>query len=53
MQEMLYSAAGVVKIWYSGKLSKEKTFTNFAVLELPTKVFSMKFGRAIHTNDRL
>ena len=29
---------------YSGKLSREKTFTNFAVLWLFTKVFSVKFG---------
>ena len=42
---------------YSGKLSREKTFMNFAVLWLYTKVFSAKFGawhplarqkRAIH-----
>ena len=42
---------------YSGKLSREKTFANFAVLWLYAKVFSMKFGawrplarqkRAIH-----
>ena len=32
---------------YSGKLSREKTFTNFTVLEPLAKVFSMKFGRAI------
>ena len=37
---------------YSGKLSREKTFTNFAVLDLPTKVFSSKFGHAMHTYDR-
>ena len=29
---------------YSGELSKEETFTNFAVLEPPVKVFSKKFG---------
>ena len=29
-----------------------KTFTNFAVLESPAKVFSRKFGRAILTYDR-
>ena len=29
---------------YSGKLSKEKTFANFAVLWLYTKVFFVKFG---------
>ena len=31
-------------ILYSGKLSREETFTNFAVLWLFTKVFSAKFG---------
>ena len=31
----------------SGKLSREKTFTNFAVLEPPAKVFSTKFGRTV------
>ena len=29
---------------YSGKLSREKTFTNFALLEPSVKAFSMKFG---------
>ena len=29
---------------YSGKLSREKTFVNFAVLWLFAKVFSAKFG---------
>ena len=29
---------------YSGKLSREKTFLNFAVLWLFAKVFSVKFG---------
>ena len=29
---------------YSGKLSREKTFANFTVLWLYTKVFSVKFG---------
>ena len=37
---------------YSGKHSREKTFTNFMVLEPPAKVFSMKFGRAILTYDK-
>ena len=32
------------KVPYSGKLSREKTFANFAVLLLYTKVFSVKFG---------
>ena len=31
-------------ILYSGKLLREKTFANFAVLWLFTKVFSVKFG---------
>ena len=31
-------------ILYSGKLSREKTFANFAVLWLFVKVFSVKFG---------
>ena len=43
----------VYTLRYSGKLSKEKTFTNFAVLEPPVKVFSTKFGRAIPTYDGL
>ena len=33
-----------IKIPYSGKLSWEKTFANFAVLWLLAKVFSVKFG---------
>ena len=37
---------------YSGKLSREKAFTNFTVLEPSVKIFSMKFGRAIPTYDR-
>ena len=37
---------------YNGKLSNEKTFTNFVVLEPPVKVFSTKFGRAVPTYDR-
>ena len=36
------SSAWVVP--YSGTLSREKTFANFEVLLLFTKVFSMKFG---------
>ena len=28
---------------YSGKFSREKIFTNFAILQLPAKVFSTKF----------
>ena len=31
---------------YSRRLSREKTFTNFTVLEPPAKVFSSKFGGA-------
>ena len=38
-----------IVIQYSGKLSRETTFTNFTVLELPAKVFSTKFGHAIPT----
>ena len=33
---------------YSGKLSREKTFTDFEVREPPTKVFSVKFGGVPH-----
>ena len=33
-----------LKIPYSGKLSREKTFTNFTILWLFVKVFSVKFG---------
>ena len=40
------------KLTYSGKLSREKTFTNFEVLEPPAKVFSTKSGRAIPTYVR-
>ena len=32
------------KVLYSGKLSREKTIPNFAVLWLFAKVFSAKFG---------
>ena len=39
----------VNSLLYSGKLSREKTFTNFMVLEPPTIVFSTKFRRAIPT----
>ena len=38
--------------FYSGKLSRKKTFTNLAVLEPPAKVFSMKFGHAVPTCDK-
>ena len=30
-----------------------ETFTNIAVIESPTKVFSTKFGCAVSTYDRL
>ena len=40
------------KLTYSGKLSREKTFTNFEVLEPPAKVFSTKSGRATPTYVR-
>ena len=50
----VHTAASTVHLLpYSAKLSREKTFTNFAVLELPAKVFSMKFGHTIPTYDRL
>ena len=39
-------------ILYSRKLEREKIFTNFIVLEPPTKGFSSKFGRAVPTYDR-
>ena len=35
---------------YSGKLSREKTFMNFVVLCLFTKVFSAKIDSHTHTN---
>ena len=44
---IIISAQEYNKVTYSGKLSREKTFTNFVVLEPPVKVFSMKFGRAV------
>ena len=34
---------------HSGKLSREKTLTNFTVLKPPAKVFSTKFGCAVPT----
>ena len=34
---------------YSRRLAREKTFTNFVILEPPTKGFSMKFGRVVPT----
>ena len=34
---------------YSGKLSREKTFANFVVLHLPTKLFSAKIDGHTHT----
>ena len=37
---------------YRAELLREKTFTNFMVLEPPAKVFSMKFGYAVLTYDR-
>ena len=40
-------------VLYSAKLLGEKTFMNFVVLEPPTKVFSMKFGHAVPTYDKL
>ena len=41
-----------VLVPYSRKLSREKTFTNFMVLEPPAKVFSSKFGCAVPTYNR-
>ena len=32
---------------YSGKLAREKTYTNFTVLESPVKVVSMKLGKQL------
>ena len=34
---------------YSRKLPREKTFTNFVVLEPPMKGFSTKFGHVVPT----
>ena len=51
----LSSLAGAVLpyiIPYSGKLMREKAFTNFTVLEPSVKLFSTKFGRAVPTYDR-
>ena len=42
----------LIYVLYSGKLPREKTFTIFAVLEPPAKVFSLKFGRAVLTYVR-
>ena len=41
----------IIKILFGGKLSREKTFMNFAILEPPVKVFSAKFGSTIPTCD--
>ena len=40
-------AANTLNILYSGKLSREKTFENFAILWLFAKVFSAKFGGVV------
>ena len=48
--KILYTLDTYWCVPYSGKLSREKTFTNFAVLEPPVKVFSTKFGRAVPCN---
>ena len=40
-------------LYNSGRFSREKTFMNFAILEPPVKVFSVKFGHAIPTDIRL
>ena len=41
----------IIKILFGGKLSREKTFMNFAILEPLVKVFSAKFGHTIPTCD--
>ena len=41
-----------IHIPYSGKHLREKTFTNFTVLEPPVKVLSTKFGCAKPTYDK-
>ena len=41
----------VAYLQYSRKLLREKTFTNFIVLESPTKIFSTKSGSAVPTYD--
>ena len=46
---VIWEMAWILCIPYSRKLSREKTFTNFVVLEPPAKVFSLKFGCAILT----
>ena len=40
------------EVLYSGKLSRDKTFMDFAVLEPPVKVFYTKFGHATPTYDK-
>ena len=47
VQDKYLEGEGVDQIPYSGKLSREKTFMNFMVLEPPMKVFSIKFGHAV------
>ena len=44
-----FSTVLSLQILYSGKLLREKTFTNFAVLEPPAKVFLLKIW-ACHTH---
>ena len=45
MQRSIISNLGIIQLVpYSGKLSREKTFANFAALWLYAKVFSTKFG---------
>ena len=41
---MIYTVVTSWSVPYSGKLSREKTFTNFEVLRLFVKFFSTKFG---------
>ena len=49
---VIWEMAWILCIPYSRKLSREKTFTNFMVLEPPAKVFSLKFVCAILTYVR-
>ena len=45
--EWLENSSLVYTILYSGKLSREKTSTNFTVLWLLAKLFSLKFGSMV------
>ena len=41
--DMITVLSKIFSIPYSGKFSREKIFMNFAILQPPEKVFSMKF----------